>query len=177
MVRGLPTEVQSGVWEEGKSACERHTRRWCLTSGTCGMRYYSLWLLVGVTGKRASLERSGPANHPGEGSGVFPVLSRPQRPRPELCCGDAQQGPRGQAEAAVRAPGPVRSRSSRERRAGKVLGWGLETPGVPSELPLLPGWCGGLLVADLALQGQSTGISGQGPGEAEGLCAQVSKCE
>lgn len=65
-----------------------------------------------MTRKVASLDRSGPDNHPGEGSGVFPVLARPQRPRPELCCGDVGKGPWGQAEAAVRAPGPVWSTSS-----------------------------------------------------------------
>lgn len=45
------------------------------------------------TRKGTSLGGSRPGTHAGEGPGVFLVLSRPPRSRPELCCTDTKEGP------------------------------------------------------------------------------------
>lgn len=83
-----------------------------MQSGAYQKRELLFSLRIRVTRKGANLDRSRPDNQPGQGPGVFPVLSRPRRSRTELCCGDAEERPWGQAEAAVMAPESVRSRSS-----------------------------------------------------------------
>lgn len=98
----------------------------------------------------------------------LPGLSRPQRPRPELCCGDVEETPGGQAEAALGAPGPVSSVLENE---ALVKLWGGAWRDLGSLQSSLSTWMQWGAPLGHILQGWSIVVR---PGKAKRLCAHVS---
>ena len=91
-----------------------------------------------------------------------------------MCRGGVEEAPKGQAEEALGAPGPVRRSLLKKRVLVKL--WGGAWRDLGSLQSSLSTWMEWGAPLDNILQGQSTVVRCRDPGQAKWLCAHVSAC-